>query len=257
MWWCPTAASCSLPLHAMGPIPSEDRDTVFFMYLYITSFTSTLSALIESESGSQPKALDKPSLHLVAQPETLPGASGEIKVVKAAGAPVITRKSKKETPTTVLASLRDHRLVHFVCHGLLEAGRPFDASFALHGGNLTLFDIVRYQLPAGEFAFLSACHTAELTEDRIADEGLHLAATMQFCGFWSVVGTLWAMADTDGAFLYKQFYKSHFPETPSQKLAPYHQRSAGALQAAVQMLRSRRGVTLERWVKITACNWML
>ena len=30
------------------------------------------------------------------------------------------------------------------------------------------------------------------------DEVVHFAAAMQFCGFRSVVGTLWAMEDIDG-----------------------------------------------------------
>jgi CHAT domain-containing protein len=51
---------------------------------------------------------------------------------------------------------------------------------------------------SAEVAFLSACHTAELTKDRIADEVLHLTAAMQYGGFRSAVETMWAMADTDG-----------------------------------------------------------
>jgi tetratricopeptide (TPR) repeat protein len=249
VWWCPTDAFCSLPLHAMGPIPSDDRDGVYFMDLYITSYTPTLSALIESRKpGLQPKTPDKPSLFLMAQPETLPGAWGEIDVLQAVGAPVTTLVSQKATPNTVVASRREHRFVHFVCHGLLETGKPFDASFELHGANLTLLEIVRSQLPAAEFAFLSACHTAELTEDSIADEGLHLAAAMQFCGFRSVIGTLWAMADTDGADLSKHFYKPIFSESTGQRKVPYYERSARALQSAVKKLRKKRGITLERWV---------
>ena len=249
VWWCPTSAFCSLPLHAMGPIPSDDSDNVYFMDLYISSYTPTLSALIESRKpGSQPKTLDKPSLLLVAQPKTLPGAWGEINVLEAVGSPVTTLVSEKATPTTVVASLRDHQFVHFVCHGLLETGKPFDASFDLHGDNLTLLDIVRSQLPAAEFAFLSACHTAELTEDSIADEGLHLAAAMQYCGFRSVIGTMWAMADTDGADLSKHFYRSIFSERTGQRGVPYYERSARALQFAVKKLREKRGITLERWV---------
>ncbi len=152
------------------------------------------------------------------------------------------------TPKTVVEGLRDHRFAHFVCHGLLETGKPFDASFDLHGDNLTLLEIVRSQLPAAEFAFLSACHTAELTEDSIADEGLHLAAAMQFCGFRSVIGTMWAMADTDGADLSKHFYKSIFSESTGWSGVPYYERSARALQVAVKKLRRKRGITLERWV---------
>jgi CHAT domain-containing protein len=152
------------------------------------------------------------------------------------------------TPETVLEGLRDHRFAHFVCHGLLETGKPFDAALELHNGYLTLLSIVRSQLPAAEFAFLAACHTAELTEGSVADEGLHLSAALQYCGFRSVVGTMWAMADADGADLSKHFYKTLFADKADQNGVAYHERSAQALQIAVQKLRKKRGVTLERWV---------
>jgi len=48
IWWCPTSVFCSLPLHAMGPIPSDDDVPPYFSDLYIPSYTPTLSALIES-----------------------------------------------------------------------------------------------------------------------------------------------------------------------------------------------------------------
>jgi CHAT domain-containing protein len=98
--------------------------------------------------------------------------------------------SEGATPTSVLDGIRDHQFVHFVCHGTLEARKPFDAGFELHGNErLTLLNIVQSRLPAAEFAFWSACHTAELTEGSSAEEGLHLAAAVQYCGFKSVVGT--------------------------------------------------------------------
>ena len=248
IWWCPTDAFCSLPLHAMGPIPSNDGGRErYFMDLYTTSYTPTLSALIESR---RPRSLtsNSPSLLLVAQPDTLPGAWGEIAVIQTTKTPVTSLISDMATPSTVLESLRDHQFAHFVCHGLLETGKPFDASFELHGDNLTLLEIVRSHLPTAEFAFLSACHTAELTEDSVADEGLHLAAAMQYCGFRSVVGTMWAMADTDGADLSKHFYKTIFSDRAELNGVPYSERSARALQLAVKKLRRKRGVTLERWV---------
>ena len=184
----------------------------------------------------------------MAQPNTLPGAFGEITVIETTKTPVTTLVSAMATPETVIKGLREHRFAHFVCHGLLEAGKPFDASLELHNDNLILLAIVRSQLPAAEFAFLSACHTAELTEGSAADEGLHLAAAMQYCGFRSVVGTMWAMADTDGADLSKHFYKTLFSEKACQNEVSYHERSARALQSAVQRLRKKRGITLERWV---------
>ncbi|KAH9069373.1 hypothetical protein EDB83DRAFT_2197119, partial [Lactarius deliciosus] len=99
--------------------------------------------------------------------------------------------------------LRDHRFVRFVCEGLMEIRKPFDASFELHGDNLTLLQIVRSQLPAAEVAFFSACHTAGLTA--LSTKGCTLR-TMQFCGFRSVIGTMWAMADTDGVDLSKHIF---------------------------------------------------
>jgi CHAT domain-containing protein len=249
VWWCPTNAFCSLPLHAMGPIQSGDGKKLYFSDMYITSYTPTLSALIESRKPKPfPETFDKPSLLLVAQPATLLGVWDEIKVVQTTQTPVTSLVSAMATRKTVVERLRNHQFAHFACHGLLETGKPFDASFELYEDKLTLLDIVRSQLPSAEFAFLSACHTAELTEDSIADEGLHLAAAIQFCGFRSVVGTMWAMADTDGADLSKHFYKSFFAEKAGQNGAPHYERSARALHIAVKKLRKKRGITLERWV---------
>ena len=251
VWWCPTGPFCSLPLHAMGPIPTDNGKEQYFSDLYIPSYTPTLSALIESrQRGSLFDASDnpKPSILLVAQPDTLPGAFGEIKAIEATKTPVKSLISAMATPKTVIEGLRDHRFAHFVCHGSLETDKPFDASLELHKANLTLLEIVRSQLPAAEFAFLSACHTAELTAGSVADEGLHLAAAMQYCGFRSVVGTMWAMADTDGADLSRRFYKALFTDKADQNEVPYHERSARALQIAVRKLRKKRGMSLERWV---------
>ncbi len=107
VWWCPTSAFCSLPLHAMGPIPSDDGDGLYFMGLYIPSYTPTLSALIESlKPGSQSETFEKPSLLLLVQPETLPGAWGEVEVLEAqaVGSLVTTLVSEEATPTSVLTS---------------------------------------------------------------------------------------------------------------------------------------------------------
>ncbi|KAH9028200.1 CHAT domain-containing protein [Lactarius pseudohatsudake] len=251
VWWCPTSVFCSLPLHAMGPIPSSGNRDRYFSDLYIPSYTPSLSALIESRNqDASAHLLDKPSLLLVAQPEdTLPGVKGEIKAIRSLEPRVTVADlvSGKATPSSVVEGLRGSRLAHFACHGVLETGKPFDASFKLHGDSrLTLLDIVRSRLPDAEFAFLSCCHAAEITEDSVADEALHLTAAMEYCGFRSVVGTMWEMADTDGRDLAKNFYKSLF--SSQETSVPYYEGSAGALRDATQKLRGKRGITLERWV---------
>ncbi|KAH9025941.1 CHAT domain-containing protein [Lactarius pseudohatsudake] len=251
IWWCPTSVFCSLPLHAMGPIPSSGNRDRYFSDLYIPSYTPSLSALIDSRNhDASPQMLEKPSLLLVAQPEdSLPGVKGEIKAIRSPEPRVTVAGlvSSEATPSSVVEGLRASRFTHFACHGVLETGKPFDASFKLHGGSrLTLLDIVRSRLPDAEFAFLSCCHAAEITQDSVADEALHLTAAMQYCGFRSVVGTMWEMADTDGRDLAKSFYKSLF--SSQETSVPYYERSAGALRDATRKLRGKRGISLERWV---------
>jgi hypothetical protein len=250
IWWCPTSVFGSLPLHAMGPIPSNDGEPRYFLDLYICSYTPTLDALIQSrhhDTGS--RSSDRPSVLLVAQLDpSLPTVGGEIQVFQALGkaTDVSSLVSEAATPAAVIDGLHHHQFVHFACHGTLEAGKPFEAGFELYGNaRLTILDIVRAHLPAAEFAFLSACHTAEVTEGSIMDEGLHLAAAVQYCGFRSVVGTIWAMADMDGQDLAKYFYRELFSDSRG---TPYHERSAKALQFAVKKMRRKRGITLERWV---------
>jgi CHAT domain-containing protein/tetratricopeptide (TPR) repeat protein len=252
IWWCPTSVFCSLPLHAMGPIPSsKPGKPQYFSDLYIPSYTPSLSALIDSRRAG-PQTLEKPSLLLVAQPDdSLPGVTGEIKAILEralkARVAVTGLVSNRATPSTVLEGLRGSRLAHFACHGVLETGKPFEASFKLHeGSRLTLLEIAQSRLPDAEFAFLSCCHAAEITADSVSDEALHLTAAMQYCGFRSVVGTMWAMADTDGRDLAKNFYKSLFSRRDSS--IPCYERSAEALRDATQKLRGKRGISLERWV---------
>src|SRR6266851_4960810 len=249
IWWCPTSVFCSLPLHAMGPIQSDVDPPQYFLDLYIPSYIPSLSALIESRKpGSQ--TICKPSILLVAHPdESMRAAPKEMRAVQAVDTQVTTLFLTKATRTAVLSRLCDHQFAHIVCHGILEPGKPFGSSFKLHKGKrLELLDIIRSQLPDAEFAFLSACHTAELTEKSIADEVLHLAAAMQFCGFRSVVGTMWAMADIDGPDLARHFYQTLFSDEAQLEGRRYYERTALALREAVLNLRRKGGITLERWV---------
>jgi CHAT domain-containing protein len=249
LWFCPTSVFCSLPLHAMGPIPSDVGPPRYFLDLYIPSYTPSLSALIESHKPSS-KISDKPSVLLVIQPDaSMTRALEEMQVLQAIIPRTKTLIGAIATPSVVLECLRDHRFVHIVCHGILEPGKPFDSHFELYNGKrLSLLDIVRSQHPQGEFAFLAACHTAEMTDESPSDEALHLAAAMQYCGFRSVVGTMWAMADADGPHLAGNFYESLF--SGRRKGAHYYERTAEVLRDAVVKLRGKkgRGMSLERWV---------
>jgi CHAT domain-containing protein len=245
IWWCPTSVFWELPLHAMGPISSDSGITYYFSDLYISSYTPTLSALIASRRpGTQAHA--RPTL-LVAQPsQSPPGAWAETLVLRGLDLQTTNLTPGNTTSTTALNSLGQHRFAHVAYHGTLETAKPFDAAVLFHNmERLTLLDIVRSRLPAGEFAFLPGSHTAELTDGSIPDEVLHISTAVQYSGFRSVIGTMWGMDDEDGRDLAENFYRSMF--LGKEGVEPYYERSARALQHAVQQMRMRCGLPLVRW----------
>ncbi|KAH9956709.1 CHAT domain-containing protein [Russula dissimulans] len=243
VWWCPTSVFCSLPLHAAGPIESEDCVKRYFSDLYIPSYTPSLSALIESRKGIVDNP-EPPSLLIVGQlGPSLPGVKGEIEVIRRRAPSTSSLIGAEATRASVMKHLPHHRIVHFACHGKLELERPFETGFLLYGDErLTLLDIVRSQLSSAECAFLSVCHAAEWTDEDTQDEALHLTAAMQYCGFRSVVGTLWAMADPDGQALAGHFYGLMFGKEPEDRRGVgfgIGARSARALRNTVQRLRKK------------------
>jgi CHAT domain-containing protein len=250
IWLCPTSVLASLPIHAAGPIPSDMRVKRYLCDIYVCSYTPSLSALIASRSPNlSGSASGGPSLLIVGQPdESLPGVDSETRTIEClVGSGSVTRiAGEAATPENVTARLPMHAWVHFACHGVLKPGRPFESSFLLqHKTHLTLLRIAKSHLPAAELAFLAACHTAELAEDGTPDEVLHLTAAMQFSGFSSVIGTMWAMVDEDGRDLSEHFYSKMF--AAGVENASY-EKSARALRHATQKLRATKGISLERWV---------
>ena len=233
IWWCPTSAFWDLPLHAMGPIQSDGRVAHYFSDLYISSYTATLSALLASR---------RPSTHTSAQPSQPTPAWEDTLGIRGLDLQTTSLTSGNMTPK--LDDLLPHQFAH-AYHETSETAKPFDAGVLLYNGeSLTLLDIVWSLLPTGEFAFLPGSHTAELTDRSIPDEALHLSAALQFSGFRCVIGTMWGMDNEVGRDLAKNIYRSMF--LGKESVEPYYERSARALQHALQQMR--RGLPLVRWV---------
>ena len=165
---------------------------------------------------------------------------------------------EKATPKAVLDMLQKVRWVHFACHGQLDWKKPFESSLALPGGKLTLLDIARTRIPNAEFAFLSACHTAEQRPAFSLDEALHLAAAMQFCGFRSVVGTMWQLLDRDGPILADGVYL-HLMDDMEEGEVRFKRAAAAVREAALYLRRTQKEwsdregeveIRAERWVNL-------
>jgi CHAT domain-containing protein len=100
--------------------------------------------------------------------------------------------SSKNTTSQVLREALEGQgahILHLACHGE-QANSPLDSAFLLSNGRLTIQDLMSIRLSNAVLAFLSACQTAKGSED-MPDQAVHLAASMLFCGFRSVVGTMW------------------------------------------------------------------
>jgi CHAT domain-containing protein len=247
IWWCPTAELCGLPLHAAGPYEPGRKN---LPDLYTSSYTPTLSSLIRARSHVVPR-LTTPKVLAMGQPNdnlersTLPQVREELRRLESVGHFVDVFTGDKANRETFLHHLQHYPWVHFACHGHLAAGEPFLSSFQLHDNErLTLGDLIQARLSNAEFAFLSACHTAAIDVDDTPDEAIHLAAALQFCGFRSVVGTLWAMVDIDGPDVAEDFYGYMFREPSS---AGDFRDSAVALNHATREMR-KRGVPIDRWI---------
>jgi CHAT domain-containing protein len=95
------------------------------------------------------------------------------------------------TPTmrSLLDTLPSAHLLHLSCHGQ-QHPNPLESSFALRDGKLTISSLMKLNLPNAMLAFLSACETAKGDKEQ-PDQAVHLAASMLFCGFRSVLATMW------------------------------------------------------------------
>ncbi|EPT05778.1 hypothetical protein FOMPIDRAFT_1079181, partial [Fomitopsis schrenkii] len=92
--------------------------------------------------------------------------------------------------TALKEQLSDAAILHLASHGVQMQGDPLQSGFLMADRMLTMEELMKLSLPNAFLAILSACQTA--TGDlRQADQAVHLAATMQFLGFKSVVATMW------------------------------------------------------------------
>jgi CHAT domain-containing protein len=90
---------------------------------------------------------------------------------------------------SVLEQAPSAHILHLACHGHQHED-PLKSCFALQDGRLTISALMDLKLPKAMLAYLSACETAKGDKNQ-PDQAVHLAASMLFCGFRSVVATMW------------------------------------------------------------------
>jgi CHAT domain-containing protein len=192
-----------LPVHAAGKNNGPTR--VSTTDYAVSSYIPTLSALIRARTAWKPMLY----IHLAGLPicETspssvdasragpLPCAAKEVTLVRKCFESAQVRSLNAPSEHTSVSELRSllmgapAHILHLACHGMQHSD-PLKSAILLQDGCFTMKDLIQLELPHAVLAVLSACQTAK--GDRNApDQAVHLAASMLFCGFRSVIGTMW------------------------------------------------------------------
>ena len=192
-----------LPIHAAG-LP-EDNRVEGLTHHAVPSYTPTLGALLNARRDMRPVRKIGAQLLLAAVPRGfrwryLPSAEEEMLIIKTIVPAVSTlqtndvtcrdARTSGATAQDVLQKLPEAAILHLACHGHQSLQNPLESGFVMSDRMLTVEELMGLHLPHAFFAFLSACETAK-GDDQQPDQAIHLAATMLFAGFKSVIGTMW------------------------------------------------------------------
>ncbi len=110
--------------------------------------------------------------------------------------------------------LKDFRIIHFACHGLLDDRYPLRSALALSqspdqkgDGLLQMREIYGLKTNA-DLVVLSACQTARGFIEN-AEGPMGLARAFFFSGARAVLATLWPISDKAAVLLMREFYRNY------------------------------------------------
>jgi hypothetical protein len=199
VWWIPTGPLSKFPLHAAGQHTARLAETVLDRVM--SSYASTVQAIIQGRQRLQPN-ISAQAL-LVAMEHTpgndvLPFATKEVAIVrdlcKSMSVQPVESGCRKQD---VKSHLRDCRIFHFAGHGGTDEYDASNSRLLLKDGALRVAELLDMNLleRAPFLAYLSACGTGRIRDERSVDESIHLINAFQLAGFRHVIGTLWEVRD--------------------------------------------------------------
>ncbi|KAL4860402.1 CHAT domain-containing protein [Aspergillus spectabilis] len=260
VWWIGTGIASTFPFHAAGAsITDSTQNALGYM---IPSYAHSIKALLYARSKVlRPERHPKHGLSLlvVTMPRTpaqadLPGAVIEANAIKQAceevyKVEILSHPSAEQ----VLGRLAAVDIVHFACHAHADSADPSMSHLMFRKPGDHGFEVDRLSLGdmAGvvvqgqaQIAFLSACSTAQVKAQKLADEGLHLANTFQACGFRHVIGALWAADDGASSLAAETFY-THLVKNRGD--AEFTGAVSSSLRRALLQVRSEYPESPEIW----------
>ncbi|KAG8760119.1 hypothetical protein FRC14_004007 [Serendipita sp. 396] len=246
MWWCVTGPLAFLPIHAAGVYDTADPTRRIQNYA-IVSYAPTISSLLE-QSGAP---IHKPFRHLSAiEPSSglsyIPNTEKELDYIqhRLQNRDHVVLYKADATKDRVMKEMRDCNWLHLACHETQNATNPIKSALLLHGGKLTLEEIIRLDLPHAEFAFLSACQTMT-GDENLSDEAVHIAGGMLLAGYRSVVATMWSIEDALAPKVADEFYARLLRDGER----PDNRKAAEALYFSVKKLQEEeKDIRMLSWL---------
>jgi tetratricopeptide (TPR) repeat protein/CHAT domain-containing protein len=203
IWWIPTGALSKFPLHAAGCHNKGPPETALDRVM--SSYSSSVKAIIQSRRYPSTSSISAQAL-LVAMEHTpgnskLPFATKEVAMLHGlcksmASHPIEPGRRKQD----VISYLPQCQIFHFAGHGYTDNDDPLKSHLLLEDGKsdpLTVATLLKMNLRERPpfLAYLSACGTGQIKDERFADESIHLISACQLAGFRHVIGTLWEVND--------------------------------------------------------------
>lgn len=203
IWWIPTGPLGRFPLHASGYHQYGYSETVCDRVM--SSYSASIKMMIYGRRhAATPQVVDQA---LILAMENTPGATrlpfaaAEVKqafsICQSMGLSPITPEPYKQT---VLSQLSQCSIFHFAGHGFTHNTDPSKSHLLLRDGMsnpLTVSEILALNLRKNPpfLAYLSACGTGRIRDEKFFDESIHLVSSFQLAGFRHVIGTLWEVQD--------------------------------------------------------------
>jgi CHAT domain-containing protein len=176
--WCATGDFAFLPIHAAGIYAGPEDSRVCCSDYVVSSYTPTLSALLNAQNKAPQIAPARLNILAVAEDGSGPGSTVS-QLVYVEPELICVRDTAKTSG-----------FVHLACHGTQDQASALNSGFYLGNKLLTVSELMDLNLDKAWFAYLSACETAKSDTDQ-PDQVVHLTAAMLHAGFKSVVATMW------------------------------------------------------------------
>ncbi|KAL4756986.1 CHAT domain-containing protein [Aspergillus foveolatus] len=218
VYWVPTGPLRLFPIHAVGYHNDKSHRSV--MDCVISSYGLSVEEILygrqlkeKIQKASHPDhSKDDDSKFILVSMETTPGNAHlpfvpeEIQAIREMLPPSMPLVSF-DSPShhELLSALQKCVIFHFAGHGMTNQLDPSLSGLLLNSDDdasrampLTVRQLQALRLQESRpplLAYLSACSTGRIDDDRLTDEGIHLMGACRLAGFRHVIGSLWEVSD--------------------------------------------------------------